>query len=95
MVEVNGVTLIDRMLHQIEAHKLSRIIIVVGYEGEKLIDYIETLDIKKYDRVFGSVLTVIQEFLYHINKAAAVIGSRQIVSVLLLMCDDRILDTMT
>ena len=46
MVEVNGVTLIDRMLHQIEAHKLSRIIIVVGYEGEKLIDYIETLDIK-------------------------------------------------
>ena len=46
MVEVNGVTLIDRMLHQIEAHKLSRIVIVVGYEGEKLIDYIETLDIK-------------------------------------------------
>ena len=46
MVEVNGVTLIDRMLHQIEAHKLSRIVIVVGYEGEKLIDYIETLAIK-------------------------------------------------
>ena len=46
MVEVNGVTLIDRMLHQIEAHKLSRIVIVVGYEGEKLIDYIETLNIK-------------------------------------------------
>ena len=50
---------------------------------------LETLDIKKYDRVFGSVPTVIQEFLYHINKAAAVIGSRQIVSVLLLMCGDR------
>lgn len=46
MVEVNGVTLIDRMLHQIEAHKLSRIVIVVGYEGEKLIDYIDTLNIE-------------------------------------------------
>lgn len=46
MVEVNGVTLIDRMLHQIESHRLSRIIIVVGYEGEKLIDYIETLHIE-------------------------------------------------
>lgn len=45
MVEVNGVTLIDRMLRQIEAHKLSRIVIVVGYEGEKLIDYIDTLNI--------------------------------------------------
>ena len=46
MVKVNGVTLIDRMLHQIERHDLSRIIIVVGYEGQKLIDYISTLDIK-------------------------------------------------
>lgn len=46
MVEVNGVTLIDRMLRQIEAHKLSRIVIVVGYEGEKLIDYIDTLNIE-------------------------------------------------
>lgn len=46
MVKVNGVTLIDRMLHQIEKHNLSRIVIVVGYEGQKLIDYISTLDIK-------------------------------------------------
>lgn len=46
MVKVNGVTLIDRMLHQIEKHSLSRIVIVVGYEGQKLIDYISTLDIK-------------------------------------------------
>ena len=45
MVKVNGVTLIDRMLHQIERQHLSRIIIVVGYEGQKLIDYIGTLDI--------------------------------------------------
>jgi len=46
MVKVNGVTLIDRMLHQIEKYHLSKIIIVVGYEGKKLIDYISTLDIK-------------------------------------------------
>ncbi len=46
MVKVNGVTLIDRMLHQIEKKELSRIIIVVGYEGQKLIDYIGTLGIQ-------------------------------------------------
>lgn len=46
MVKVNGVTLIDRMLHQIEKHNLSRIVIVVGYESEKLMEYISTLNIK-------------------------------------------------
>lgn len=46
MVKVNGVTLIDRMLHQIEKQNVSRIVIVVGYEGQKLIDYISTLGIK-------------------------------------------------
>ncbi|MBE6042069.1 MAG: aminotransferase class I/II-fold pyridoxal phosphate-dependent enzyme [Clostridiales bacterium] len=45
MVKVNGVTLIERMLRQIERQKVSRIIIVVGYEGQKLIDYIGTLNI--------------------------------------------------
>ena len=46
MIKVNDVSLIDRMLHQIDAKKLKRIIIVIGYEGQKLIDYIGTLDIK-------------------------------------------------
>lgn len=46
MVKVNGMTLIERMLRQIDAHDLSRIVIVVGYEGQKLIDYIGTLDIR-------------------------------------------------
>ncbi|MDO5746534.1 MAG: aminotransferase class I/II-fold pyridoxal phosphate-dependent enzyme [Actinomycetaceae bacterium] len=45
MIKVNGVTLIERMLHQIEAHNLSRIVIVTGYEGDKLRDYIATLNI--------------------------------------------------
>lgn len=46
MVKVNGVALIDRMLNQIEKQNVSRIVIVVGYEGQKLIDHISTLDIK-------------------------------------------------
>lgn len=46
MVKVNGVALIDRVLHQLENINLSRILIVVGYESQKLIDFIETLDIK-------------------------------------------------
>lgn len=46
MIEVNGVTLIERMLKQLDRFHLSRIIIVIGYEGQKLIDFIETLDIK-------------------------------------------------
>lgn len=40
MVKVNGVTLIDRMLTQLSGLKLNRVVIVVGYEGQKLIDYI-------------------------------------------------------
>ena len=46
MVKVNGVSLIERMLGQLEKKNLSRIVIVVGYEGRKLIDYIGTLGIK-------------------------------------------------
>ena len=45
MVKVNGVTLIERMLTQLDNRNLRRIILVVGYEGKKLIDYIETLPI--------------------------------------------------
>ena len=46
MVEVNGQKLIDRLLHQLESRKLEKIVIVVGYKGKVLRDYIETLDIK-------------------------------------------------
>lgn len=46
MVKVNGITLIDRMLYQIDKQHLSRIVIVIGYEGQKLMDYIKTLDIQ-------------------------------------------------
>lgn len=45
MVKVNNVTLIDRMLHQLDERHLSRIVIVTGYQGRKLIEYIKTLGI--------------------------------------------------
>ena len=45
MVEVCGTPLIDRTLAQLDTLGLSRIVIVVGYEGQKLIDYIDTLGI--------------------------------------------------
>ena len=40
MVEVNGVRLIDRLLGQLSKLNLSRVIIVIGYQGQKLKDYI-------------------------------------------------------
>lgn len=46
MVKVNGITLIERMLLQLEELKLDRIILVVGYKKEKLMDYINSLNIK-------------------------------------------------
>lgn len=46
MVRVNGVTLIERVLSQLDQLHLSRIIIVVGYQGEKLKDYITTLAVE-------------------------------------------------
>lgn len=40
MVPVNGTRLIDRVLTQLSQLNLSRVVIVVGYEGSKLMDYI-------------------------------------------------------
>lgn len=46
MVKVNGVTLIERMLRQLDSVGLNQIVVVVGYESQKLIDYISTLSIE-------------------------------------------------
>lgn len=40
MLEVNGIRLIDRMLNQLKKLDLERIVIVVGYEGANLRDYL-------------------------------------------------------
>ena len=40
MVPVNGIRLIDRLLRQLSGTDLERVIIVVGYKGKELTDYI-------------------------------------------------------
>ena len=40
MLPVNGVRLIDRTLGQLSKLDLKRVVIVVGYQGHNLIDYI-------------------------------------------------------
>ena len=45
MVRLNGETLVERLLRMLDRKNLSRIVIVVGYEGAKLIDYIATIGI--------------------------------------------------
>ncbi|MBP5743029.1 MAG: phosphocholine cytidylyltransferase family protein, partial [Paludibacteraceae bacterium] len=40
MVEVNGVKLIDRVIKQLGSLNLKRLVLVVGYQGEKLRNYI-------------------------------------------------------
>ena len=47
MVKVNGTPLIDRLLSQLSQLELNRVVIVVGYEGEKLKAHIGT----RYDEV--------------------------------------------
>ncbi len=42
MVEVNGEKLIDRVLKQLSTVSLTRVVIVVGYQGQALMDYLGT-----------------------------------------------------
>lgn len=46
MIKVNGITLIERMLSQLDQFGLSKIVIVIGYKGERLRNYIEKLSVK-------------------------------------------------
>lgn len=46
MVKVNEVTLIERTLRILDQENLSRIVIVVGYKGENLKEFVDTLSIK-------------------------------------------------
>ena len=45
MVKVNGVTMIERLLRQLDGRGLSKVVIVEGYEGAKLIKHVKSLDI--------------------------------------------------
>lgn len=46
MVEINGKSLIERLLIQIESHNFSKIIIVDGYKSEIMQDYVNQINIK-------------------------------------------------
>ena len=46
MVEVNGVSLIDRLLGQIDRQNFSRVVIVTGYKGKALVDHINSINVK-------------------------------------------------
>ena len=45
MVKVDGITLIERMLRILDKKKLSRIILVVGYQYENLTKFVDSLNI--------------------------------------------------
>ncbi len=45
MVKVNGITMIERCLRILDYKHLSRIVIVVGYKGDNLIEFIDSLKI--------------------------------------------------
>lgn len=51
MVKVNGIRLIDRLLEQLSQLSLQRIVLVIGYEGKKLRDYLGTSYGEKDERI--------------------------------------------
>ncbi|MEG0618612.1 MAG: aminotransferase class I/II-fold pyridoxal phosphate-dependent enzyme [Bacilli bacterium] len=46
MVEINGKSLIERLLRQIDLHDFSKIVIVDGYKSEIMQDYVKKLDVQ-------------------------------------------------
>ncbi|MDL2213351.1 phosphocholine cytidylyltransferase family protein [Bacteroides sp. OttesenSCG-928-D19] len=46
MIQVNGISLIERVLHQLDTLNLKRIILVVGYEARQLCDYVSGLNLQ-------------------------------------------------
>lgn len=49
MLPVNGVRLIDRVLNQLSKYRLKKVLIVVGYKGQNVIDYIGD----RYDKILN------------------------------------------
>ena len=69
MVSVNGVRLIDRMLIQLSALNLTRVVIVVGYEGAKLMSYIGNRynDKLKIEYVHNPIYDTLSQVLHHLT----------------------------
>ncbi|HNX29732.1 MAG TPA: aminotransferase class I/II-fold pyridoxal phosphate-dependent enzyme [Syntrophomonadaceae bacterium] len=62
MVRVNGVTMIERMLIQLDRLDLSQIVIVIGYKADKLIDFVSAL------KVHTPVIYVSNNIYYRTNN---------------------------
>lgn len=84
MVEVNGITLIQRTLGQLDELSLSRIIVVAGHKGEKLKAYIGTLGIRT------PIVYVDNDIYYKTNNIYSLYLAREYLAAedtLLLECD--------
>ncbi len=46
MVKVGGITLIERLLHQLDKLSLDRVVMVIGYKAQELRDYLATIETK-------------------------------------------------
>ena len=57
MVKVNGVTLIDRVLSQLSKLPINRVVIVIGYEGQKLKEYVG-------DKYMGKDIVYVENPIY-------------------------------
>lgn len=75
MIKVGGVTLIERMLSQIEKFGFSRIVIVEGYEGAKLKDFIATLGIKTPIKFINNPIYDKTNNIYSLSLAANELAS--------------------
>ena len=66
MVKINGITLIERMLRQLDRYGMDRIIIVTGYKGDILKDYVQNLRINTPVNIYSLWLT--REFLEEMDS---------------------------
>lgn len=93
MVKVNGITIIERLLHQLDSRRLSKIVIVTGYEGGKLVDYISSLELSTPiiyvdNKVYASTNNIYSLFLardYLIEQDTILFESD-------IICDDSVID---
>lgn len=69
MVEVNGMTLIERTLRILDKKRLSRIVIVIGYEGQKLMSYIDSLNIRTSVRFIDNKVFIKTNNIYSLALA--------------------------
>jgi len=68
MITVNEITLIERMLNQLDKLNLDKIVLVIGYQSEKLTEFISTLNINTpieyiYNNIYDKTNNIYSLFL--------------------------------